>query len=113
MPMPSRTCVVVPALVKDRKTKKFLTLSEQLQLYLGLPDKGGETFPSQDYEARNADAEEVLRAVEEVLSLELTVPPLSPMQQRYFNLLPATFQPVVNSRVSQFFLDRHSNLLPD
>jgi putative glycosyltransferase (TIGR04372 family) len=112
MPMPSRKCVSVPALMKHRKTGRFLNLAEQLQLYMGSADKGGEAFPSRDYEARNAEPEEILQALQEALSLAAQPAPLTQMQQRFHKLIPATFQPLVKSRMSDFFLKKHNSLLP-
>jgi putative glycosyltransferase (TIGR04372 family) len=113
MAMPSQRCVFVPAIVQDQKTDKYLSLKEQSDLYLRLSDIGGERFPSERYKARNASAEEVLAALQETLSLAEAPAPLSPEQARVHKLLPAAFQPLVKSRISQFFIDRYTDLLPD
>jgi putative glycosyltransferase (TIGR04372 family) len=110
MTNPSPRCVVVPSLVRERKTGRLLTFAEQNALYFNLPDRGGERFPIEIYEGRNADAAEVLAALRETLSLTGTEP-LSPEQSRYHKILPKLMQETVQSRVSQFFLDRHPELL--
>ena len=109
---PSRRCIIVPCLVRERKTARLLTFVEQSALYLRLSDRGGERFPIDVYEGRNADAAEVLAALREALSLKGTEL-LSPEQSRYRDILPKLMRETVRSRVSQFFLDRHSELLAD
>ena len=69
---------------------------------------GGERFPFDLDEGRNADAEEILAALKEVLSLGGTEH-LTPSQTRYRKILPMACE----SRVSQFFLDQHPELMTD
>lgn len=112
MTNPSPRCVVVPCCVRERKTGRLLTFAEQNALYFDLPDSGGERFPTDSYEGRNADTAEVLAALQETLSLNGTEP-LSAEQSRYREILPKLMRETVRSRVSQFFLDRHPELLID
>jgi putative glycosyltransferase (TIGR04372 family) len=112
MTNPSPRCVVVPCCVRERKRGRLLTFAEQNVLYFNLPDRGGERFPIDVYEGRNADAGEVLAALCEALSMNGTEP-LSPEQSRYREILPKLMRETVRSRISQFFLDQHSELLAD
>ena len=112
MPLASERCVMVPALVEERDSGRTLTLREQLALYWSLEDSGAEIFPGDRYSARNADADEVLAAVKEALSLD-PAQPLSALQSRYRDLDPSGLGGLTDARVSQFFLEKHVDLLDE
>lgn len=111
MPMISSRCVMVPALVVDRSTDKFLSFVDQIRLYHLLQDAGNEIFPSRDFYGRNAAPDEILGAVKEALVLENESVDLSPLQIQYRNLLFDGCLQMTKAKVSQGFLEKHSNLL--
>ena len=112
MSNPSPHCVIVPCCVRERKTGRLLTLAEQNALYFNLADSGGERFPTELYEGRNATGSEVLAALQETLNLVGTEP-LTLEQSRFRGILPELMQKSLQSRVSQFFLEQHPDLLAD
>jgi putative glycosyltransferase (TIGR04372 family) len=111
MPMWSSNCVMVPALVENRKTGERLSFSKQMRLYLSLIDRGHEVFPDGDYRARNASADEVLAAVKEVLAMKAHQVPRSPLQEQYCRLDPNDLLGLTAARVSEYFLLKHLALL--
>jgi putative glycosyltransferase (TIGR04372 family) len=110
MPMASARCVMVPTLVRRKSDNQLLSIREQLDLYFSLEDSGSETFPDDEYVAVNAAADEVLAAVKEVMGLEGTEP-LSALQQAYRGLDRGGLGELSMSRVSDYFIERHSETL--
>lgn len=112
MPMASRKCVMVPALVRDRQSGKLLTFAEQFDLYLSTEDRGDEVFPWARYEGRNASADEVLAAVKETLDLaRQPARSMSEDQLAYRALDNGGLLEISCSRVSDYFLTKHRDLL--
>ncbi len=113
MPMASARCVMVPSLVRERTTGRLLTFREQLELYFSLEDRGAEIFPDDRFAGRNADAAEVLAAVKETLSTDDKVRNLSPLQQKYRFLDRNGLGSMTDARISEYFIERHADLLAD
>lgn len=111
MPMASAHCVIVPSLVRNRATGKLLTFREQLDLYFSLEDSGAEIFPKDHFAGRNADAAEIISAVKEVLSMKDKVASISPLQQQFRDLDRAGLGSMTDARISEFFVQRHADLL--
>jgi putative glycosyltransferase (TIGR04372 family) len=113
MPMASSDCVIVPALMIDRSTGRSLRFRDQLKLYFDLEDRGDEVFPENRYFARNASADEVEAAVQEALDGSFRAVPLTALQQAFRYLDPDGVGPLSESRVSEYFLGKHRDLVED
>lgn len=112
MPMASRKCVMVPALVRDRATGRLLSFAEQFDLYLSMEDRGDEVFPLARYEGRNASPDEVMAAVKEALELSIDpTRPLTDRQHAYRSLDSGGLLGISRSRISEYFLTKHKELL--
>lgn len=112
MPMASQRCVIVPSLVEENLSGRTLTFQEQIDLYFELADKGDEIFPTDKYTARNASAEDVLAAVDEVLALENDATrPFTQLQMHFRALDKSGLTEASRARVSEAFLGRHADLL--
>jgi putative glycosyltransferase (TIGR04372 family) len=111
MPLFSRNCVMVPALVRSRETGRLLTLAEQIKLYRSLPDRGDETFPNDYWEARNATADEIKAAIDEALTIAHAPSPLTDLQEKARSLESEGLFKLSEARISHDFLVRHEDLL--
>jgi putative glycosyltransferase (TIGR04372 family) len=105
----SSQCLMVPTLVQNRKSGQFLKLKEQMSLYHSLADEGDEVFPDQQYVARNASADEIVSAINELMQSR----PPTQLQMQYRNLDPNSPLFFAQARCSDAFLQNHANLLAD
>jgi len=110
-PLFSGKCIIVPALIKNQ-ADNYLTFTEQVELYKSLADIGAETFPAGEYFPRNAAPDEILAATRELLSLKRKFKPRSPLQERFRRIDPDGLLAHAESRVSDYFLEKHADLLP-
>lgn len=106
MSMYSPRCIVVPTLVETKKGH-LLKFLEQIQLYYDLEDKGAEMFPLKEYVPRNASGEEILNALEELLSLKDQ--PTS-LQKQYKELNKNSPLYLAQANCSDSFLQKHREL---
>jgi hypothetical protein len=108
-PVPSSLAVVVPALLQNREGKE-LSFREQISIFLNtLPD--GTVPEFENYQCRNAGAEEIFDAMGELEDLLQNPRPRSSLQESVRMLgidLPLFY---AGSRFSQSFLVRHQELL--
>lgn len=107
-PQYSPKCIIIPSLVRKRKGEKFLKFHEQKTLYETIPDVGAEMFPQDQYEGRNATSDELLEGVKELLNPNKE---LTSLQKKYKNLDPEGPLGVTKARCSQYFLEKHKDLL--
>ncbi len=109
MPMFSKKCVSIPALVSDR-SRQLLNFEKQDSLYRNRIDHGEERFPYQDFNPVNASSEEILKGMQELLRLEKEFKSMSALQ-RQFNAqnksIPLYY---AQSRCSEHFLNNHQQL---
>lgn len=110
MPLPSEYSIIVPTLMLRRSDGRHLSIHEQTQLYWDLEDQGPELFPDDIYLPRNADADEILEATKEALDVARGQP-LSLNQQKYFQNALTDQNAWLGSRVSAYFIEKHSDLL--
>ncbi len=108
MSMPSKKAIMVPALVANKNNNKLLKFSEQINLYESRKDIGEEIFPEDHYEAINANDEEILEALNELLAMPGNP---SDLQMQYSALSPDSPLEYGLSKCSQFFLLKHKLLL--
>jgi putative glycosyltransferase (TIGR04372 family) len=113
MPMASKNCVMVPAVIVDRTNGRKLSFKEQLDLYFSMADHGDESFPADLYSVSNATAEDVLAAVQEVEAFSAHPAPLSDLQTRFRALDSAGLGALTQARVSESFLRKNAALLAD
>ena len=106
-----RYCVCVPTLVQ-KPFGKFLKFREQFELYIRMPlrNEGGEIFPETEYRARNTTSDEILAAVQELMSLKENYQQRSALQERFRQLNKISSQTFSESRVSEYFLNKHIDL---
>lgn len=109
MAMFSPKCIMVPTLVQT-KDGQFLKFLEQMKLYQNLKDPGKEDFPEHLYTARNANADEILEAVKELLQLIEKPIAKTIEQERWQNLDQNAPSHYTESRVSEYFLNIHRDL---
>ena len=103
----SPKCILIPALVLDKKNKKLLTFSHQIDLYNKLKDTGPEIFPYQKYDVKNALSDEILVGVKELLSqkdIENNILQKR-MKEKHFLLHN------MDTNFSNYFLKKYSKLL--
>jgi len=108
--------VVVPTLLYDPQRKRLLSLAEQILFFKTRQEfwEGqffGWHFPIDRYIARPPQADEMLSAVQEAISLGEAPRPLSPIQARFNKLDETGVLAYVKGRVSDFFLNRFQVLL--
>lgn len=111
MPMAAATSVMVPALVQEVATGRFLSLKEQFDLYLALDDVGDEIFPADRYRGRNATSDEILAAVQEVIDFTSRKVDLTDRQKAFTRIDEDGLISISQSRVSDYFLRKHEELL--
>ena len=111
MPVASMRSITIPALVVDKSTMRLLTFREQSELYFSLEDRGEEMFPVDRYGARNAEGDEVLAAVKELEALNGHEIGLSSLQQRFRVMDVDGLAGLSGTRIGEFFIQRHANLL--
>jgi putative glycosyltransferase (TIGR04372 family) len=111
MPMASKNCVMVPALIVDRSNGRALAFKEQLDLYFAMADHGDESFPADLYSVRNASAEDVLAAVKELEIFSTQNVPLTELQNEFRALDPDGLGAITQARVSDSFLRKNAGLL--
>lgn len=109
MPLFSASCISVPALVEDARTGRPIPFDAQIKLYETLPDHGDEVFPA-GWRARNASSDEIVAAVQELLDLIDAPGPRSDLQDRFCQLRKDGLLGLTQSRVSEFFLNKHRDL---
>lgn len=108
--------VIVPTLLFDPSRNRLLNFAEQMLFFKTRQEwwEGkffGWHFPVDRFTARPPEADELLAAVQEALDLEHCDRDLSPMQISINKLDEFGALPKSRSRISQFFLDRWSQLL--
>lgn len=103
----SKNCVCLPTLVQNY-SGSFLNFTEQWDLYKNANDSKAEIFPFHQFEARNATDDEILAACQELIELKRNDLPLNSLQKEFSEGSDYYFG---NSRVSQYFLQKHKRLL--
>jgi hypothetical protein len=86
----------------------LLSFTEELERYSASRDHGSEQFPAGELEGRNASPDEILHALQEALALPR---PFTALQTRYRDLDPQGPLGVTLARVSEYFLQKHRDLL--
>ena len=108
----SKNCIMAPTLVRRRTDDQILSFSDQFDLYINKKDEyGPELFPIDTHEPINATSDEILAAVKECLALAEKERPLSNLQRQYKMLDPEGFLAYAESRISEYFINKHSDLL--
>lgn len=107
----SSKLVILPVMLYSPRMSRLLTFAEHMLFFKSQPEIWeseyfGWHFPADKYIPRPPQADEVLAAVKEALALGEADRPLSPMQQQFNKLDMNGCLSVVQSRVSQFFLER-------
>jgi len=105
-PLVGARSIFVPALVEnlDGTPVKFL---DQWNLYIHPQETEAEQFPFKTFRGRNATADEILIACQELFQLKEKDEGLTVLQKQLYKLSAAGLQ---GSRVSEFFLQRHKHL---
>ncbi|HSX37957.1 MAG TPA: TIGR04372 family glycosyltransferase [Chlamydiales bacterium] len=99
--------ICVPALVQDL-SGRLLTFSDQWNLYKNADDAKSEVFPFDRYEARNATADEILKACQELIEIKRNNTELTALQKKFNNASDYYFG---ESRISDYFIQQHKDLL--
>ena len=107
----SKQCIMVPTLVRRRSDDQILSFSDQFDLYIKKDEYGPELFPIDSYEPINASSDEILFAVKECLALAENEMPLTIHQRKYKMLDPEGWLAYAESRISEYFINKHSDLL--
>ena len=112
----SEKTVVVPSLLFDPARQRVLTFAEQILFFKTRQEfwQGpffGWHFPIDRFIPRVPQADEMLAAAQEALSLADAPRPLSPTQSRFRQLDENGILSLVKSRISDFFLERFQGLL--
>ena len=97
------------AIITQKKDGTFLSFEEQIKLYTSLDDWGPECFPQDLYSARNATSDESLEATKELLHIKEEK--LTPFQLKVKGLGNKTPLGLVQSRFSNYFLQKHKQLM--
>lgn len=108
LPQPSEKCIYIPTLVSDKQGNK-LSFAEQFHLYSNAEDKGAEIFPFDEFTPRNASSDEILEGIRELIMLSQKQSPWTENQIRFRNIgfpYPSYY---AESRVSEYFLQKHSD----
>lgn len=110
MPPFTKKCIYVPTLVQT-KAGQFLSFREQFDLHYATGPEGGDVFPSDGYVAVNADEDDILSAVRELLAgLDGATPPTW-QQQQFAHLHRGSWLRYAGSRVSDSFVKKYTHLL--
>ena len=108
----SEYCILVPTLISNiKKPQEFLSFREQFRLYSEAPDRGAEVFPSDEYTARNATADEVLAAVKECLINAQKKSSLTTYQKSFSAIDKDGWLAFAQCRVSEYFIEKHRDIL--
>ncbi len=112
----SRTGVIVPTLLYHPTRGTPLSFAEQMLVFRTRPEFGEcnfftWSFPEEEFKARNPQPDEILAAVQEAIALGEGPRPISPLQERFNRLDQNGLLPLMQSRVSEFFLNRFQDLL--
>jgi putative glycosyltransferase (TIGR04372 family) len=111
MPPWSPLCIFVPTLVQ-KKNGELLPFFGQFQLYTQTDfSKQGDVFPFEEYDPVNASSEEILHGLQELVSLITRPVPLTPQQESFRLLHTEGWTEYAASRISDYFLKVHRNLL--
>jgi putative glycosyltransferase (TIGR04372 family) len=107
--------VIVPSLMRSRRTNRLLRFSEQVQYYRDLPEywekKGCMGFPDDEYTERAPSSEDLLAATQEAIALGSQFVPRSIEQERFLDIDRKKFFAHIQSRISQKFLERFPEVL--
>ncbi|MEN9626187.1 MAG: hypothetical protein RL557_515 [archaeon] len=106
-----RTSVCVPALVK-RRHGEFVTFSEQVDLAFADDTERHEIFPDQEYEALNADADDIHQGLLELVTLLQKDMPIDPLYEKFVRTCNRhDLLTYCDSRISTHFLRKYKRLL--
>ena len=103
----SSNCIIIPSLVKNKKTNQLLTISEQIDLYDKLEDRGAEIFPFNEFIVKNVASDEILEGLKELLNFK----------EEYQNYLQSKIKEKhfiiknTSANFSNYFLNKYSQLL--
>jgi putative glycosyltransferase (TIGR04372 family) len=111
IPMPSPRCVEVPARVIESTTRRRLTFSEQVDLFLDGDPYGPWDLDADNFEGLSADGDDLLAAFEELSALIKSPTAPNQRQQEYHQIDPLGIKRHAQSRVSAAFLARNADFI--
>jgi putative glycosyltransferase (TIGR04372 family) len=111
VPMPSARCVEVPARVIESTTRRRLTFTEQVDLFLSGDPYGPWDLDTDFYEGQTVGADDLVSAYDELAAMIRAPVAPNENQERYHQLDPLDLKCHVQSRVSAAFLDRNADFI--
>jgi putative glycosyltransferase (TIGR04372 family) len=110
----SSNCISVPSLLREKRSDRLLTLQQQFLSYKNRREfylTATEHFPDYEFNERPPLGDEILAGVKEAVALGRGAVPWTEEQDRIVGLDPYNYR-YARGRLSQYFLEKHRELLP-